>query len=143
MRCVNFSIRLGTVAQPSIVRGGLCPAVGLYIGQLLLRLYKVIISFESCFNTVFISSGLDSSASTSLIALLNSLARGGRTLVATIHQPSALLFEKIDSIYCLAQGRTLFKGARINLLPALQIAGLRCPAYHNPADFCKLFFSPI
>lgn len=81
------------------------------------------------------TTGLDSSASTSLIALLNSLARGGRTLVATIHQPSALLFEKIDSIYCLSEGRTLYKGPRRHLLPALASAGLRCPPYHNPADF--------
>ncbi|KAL0881034.1 hypothetical protein ABMA27_002171 [Loxostege sticticalis] len=81
------------------------------------------------------TTGLDSSASASLIALLNSLARGGRTLIATIHQPSALLFEKIDSVYCLAAGRTLYKGPRIHLLPALASAGLRCPPYHNPADF--------
>ncbi|KAI5636162.1 ABC transporter domain-containing protein [Phthorimaea operculella] len=81
------------------------------------------------------TTGLDSSASASLITLLNSLARGGRTLIATIHQPSALLFEKIDSVYCLAAGRTLYRGPRSNLLPALASAGLRCPPYHNPADF--------
>ncbi|CAH0406881.1 unnamed protein product [Chilo suppressalis] len=81
------------------------------------------------------TTGLDSSASASLIALLNNLARGGRTLVATIHQPSALLFEKIDSVYCLSEGRNLYKGPRRHLLPALSSAGLRCPPYHNPADF--------
>ncbi|XP_046962160.1 ATP-binding cassette sub-family G member 1 [Vanessa cardui] len=81
------------------------------------------------------TTGLDSSASTSLIALLNGLARGGRTLVATIHQPSALLFDKIDSIYCLTSGSTLYSGPRMHLLPSLASAGLRCPPYHNPADF--------
>ncbi|XP_045769048.1 ATP-binding cassette sub-family G member 1-like [Maniola jurtina] len=81
------------------------------------------------------TTGLDSSSSTSLIALLSGLARGGRTLVATIHQPSALMFEKIDSIYCLAAGNTLYSGPREQLLPALNSAGLRCPPYHNPADF--------
>ncbi|XP_053613074.1 ATP-binding cassette sub-family G member 1-like [Plodia interpunctella] len=81
------------------------------------------------------TTGLDSSASASLIALLNGLARGGRTLVATIHQPSALLFEKIDSVYCLANGRTLYNGPRAHLIPALASAELRCPPYHNPADF--------
>ncbi|CAG4974047.1 unnamed protein product [Parnassius apollo] len=81
------------------------------------------------------TTGLDSSASTSLITLLNGLARGGRTLIATIHQPSALLFEKIDSVYCLANGRTLYSGPRVHLLPALSSAELRCPPYHNPADF--------
>ncbi|XP_050347007.1 ATP-binding cassette sub-family G member 1 [Nymphalis io] len=81
------------------------------------------------------TTGLDSSASTSLIALLNGLARGGRTLVATIHQPSALLFDKIDSIYCLTSGNTLYSGPRMYLLDSLASAGLRCPPYHNPADF--------
>ncbi|XP_068632387.1 ATP-binding cassette sub-family G member 1-like [Battus philenor] len=81
------------------------------------------------------TTGLDSSASTSLITLLNGLARGGRTLIATIHQPSALLFEKIDTVYCLANGSTLYSGPRKHLLPALSSADLRCPPYHNPADF--------
>ncbi|XP_073949644.1 ATP-binding cassette sub-family G member 1 [Choristoneura fumiferana] len=81
------------------------------------------------------TTGLDSSSSASLIALLNSLARGGRTLIATIHQPSALLFEKIDSVYCLAEGRMLYRGPRTALLPAMASAGLHCPPYHNPADF--------
>ncbi|KAM3963648.1 LOW QUALITY PROTEIN: ATP-binding cassette sub-family G member 1 [Aphomia sociella] len=80
------------------------------------------------------TTGLDSSSSTSLITLLNGLARGG-TLIATIHQPSALLFEKIDSVYCLANGMVLYQGPRQNLLPALESADLRCPPYHNPADF--------
>ncbi|CAB3223271.1 unnamed protein product [Arctia plantaginis] len=81
------------------------------------------------------TTGLDSSASASLITLLNNLARGGRTLVATIHQPSALLFEKIDTVYCLEEGRTLYSGPRASLIPALASAGLTCPPYHNPADF--------
>lgn len=90
-------------------------------------------------------SGLDSSSSTSLITLMNSLARGGRTLIATIHQPSALIFEKIDTVYCLQEGRTLYNGPRTSLVPALASAGLRCPPYHNPADFCKYnyFFSDL
>ncbi|XP_075974021.1 ATP-binding cassette sub-family G member 1-like [Anticarsia gemmatalis] len=81
------------------------------------------------------TTGLDSSASASLISLLNKLARGGRTLIATIHQPSALIFEKIDTVYCLEAGKTLYSGPRASLVPALASAGLRCPPYHNPADF--------
>ncbi|KAH9642941.1 hypothetical protein HF086_011298 [Spodoptera exigua] len=81
------------------------------------------------------TTGLDSSASASLIALLNNLARGGRTLIATIHQPSALIFEKIDTVYCLQAGMTLYNGPRSSLVPALASAGMTCPPYHNPADF--------
>ncbi|KAJ0175722.1 hypothetical protein K1T71_008881 [Dendrolimus kikuchii] len=81
------------------------------------------------------TTGLDSAASASLITLLKNLARGGRTLIATIHQPSALIFEKLDKIYCLEEGRTLYNGPREFLVPALASAGLHCPPYHNPADF--------
>lgn len=81
------------------------------------------------------TTGLDSAATTSLITLLHSLARAGRTIIATIHQPSALIFEKIDSVYCLEAGRMLYSGPRATLLPALSSAGLKCPPYHNPADF--------
>lgn len=94
-----------------------------------------ILSYVTLFYIIY--SGLDSSASASLITLLNNLARGGRTLIATIHQPSALIFEKIDTVYCLEEGRTLYSGPRASLVPALDSAGLRCPPYHNPADFCK------
>lgn len=90
---------------------------------------------------VYIYSGLDSSSSTSLIALLNGLARGGRTLITTIHQPSALVFDKIDSIYCLTSGNTLYSGPRMHLLSSLNHAGLQCPPYHNPADFRKYYSS--
>lgn len=71
--------------------------------------------------------------------LLSGLARGGRTLVATIHQPSALLFEKLDSVHCLANGSTLYRGPGTELIAALSSTGLRCPPYHNPADFCEYF----
>ncbi|CAH4029323.1 ATP-binding cassette sub-family G member 1 [Pieris brassicae] len=81
------------------------------------------------------TTGLDSAASASLITLLSGLARGGRTVVATIHQPSALIFEKIDTVYMLSAGKTFYSGSRSNLIPALESADLRCPPYHNPSDF--------
>ncbi|XP_041985675.1 ATP-binding cassette sub-family G member 4-like [Aricia agestis] len=81
------------------------------------------------------TTGLDSCAATSLLEVLCKLAKGGRTIVATIQQPSAMLLEKFDSIYCLANGKTLYDGPRENLIPAFNYADLCCPAYYNPADF--------
>lgn len=85
---------------------------------------------------VSLSSGLDSSSSKQCISLLKELAKSGRTVICTIHQPSATLFEMFDHIYAVYNGRCLYSGGTDELIPFLAKHGLHCPQYQNPADYC-------
>lgn len=81
------------------------------------------------------TTGLDSSASTQCMELLKSLARDNRTIICTIHQPSASLYALFDQVYIIAEGMCIFNGASESTVQFLASVGLQCPVYHNPADY--------
>ncbi|XP_031623711.1 ATP-binding cassette sub-family G member 1 [Contarinia nasturtii] len=81
------------------------------------------------------TSGLDSSSSAYCVQLLHNLSREGRTIICTIHQPSAAIYEMFDQVYVLAQGQCVYRGAAQNTLAYLSENGLQCPMYHSLADF--------
>ncbi|KAH7121362.1 ABC-2 type transporter-domain-containing protein [Dactylonectria macrodidyma] len=57
------------------------------------------------------TSGLDSQTSWAILDLLEKLARNGQAILCTIHQPSAILFQRFDRLLFLASGgKTVYYG---------------------------------
>ncbi|XP_063618823.1 ATP-binding cassette subfamily G member 4-like [Cydia splendana] len=81
------------------------------------------------------TTGLDVVSIRQLVVLLRLLSRQGRTIICTIHQPSASLFALFDRVYVLARGMCCYQGAAPLLVPFLAEVGYICPTTHNPADF--------
>lgn len=50
------------------------------------------------------TSGLDSQTSWAILNLLESLSKAGQSILCTIHQPSAMLFQRFDRLLLLAEG---------------------------------------
>ncbi|XP_012546162.1 ATP-binding cassette sub-family G member 4 [Bombyx mori] len=81
------------------------------------------------------TTGLDSLTSTQCMKLLKKLAREGRTIVCTIHQPTASIYSMFDQVYILAEGMCIYQGPSEDTVRYLATVDLHCPKYHNPADY--------
>ncbi|XP_058818863.1 ATP-binding cassette sub-family G member 1-like [Topomyia yanbarensis] len=89
------------------------------------------------------TSGLDSVASYQVVSHLKELAKQGRCVVSAIHQPSSELLELFDDIYVLTDGRCMYQGTLVEMIPTLAEAGFLCPRYYNPADFALKIASTV
>ena len=56
------------------------------------------------------TSGLDSNKATRVLNVLRKIARNNRTVIFTIHQPSFLIYSKLDRLLLLSRGRTVYQG---------------------------------
>lgn len=81
------------------------------------------------------TTGLDDVSSSTCVSLLKRLARGGRTVICSVHTPSARLFAEFDHVYVVAEGRCAYQGSAPGLVPFLKELNLPCPKTYNPADF--------
>ncbi|KAG8378584.1 hypothetical protein BUALT_Bualt07G0000800 [Buddleja alternifolia] len=86
------------------------------------------------------TSGLDSASAFFVTQTLRGLSRDGRTVIASIHQPSSEVFELFDRLYLLSSGKTIYFGQASEayeartLLKFFAQAGFPCPALRNPSD---------
>ncbi|KNC77312.1 hypothetical protein SARC_10225, partial [Sphaeroforma arctica JP610] len=81
------------------------------------------------------TSGLDTYTAFSVVQTLKQLAASGRTVVATLHQPSSELFHMFDDLTLMAMGRIMYMGESSQTVKYFADLGFQCPNFTNPADF--------
>lgn len=87
------------------------------------------------------TSGLDSQTSWAILDLLEKLSKAGQSILCTIHQPSAMLFQRFDRLLFLAKGgRTVYFGDigknSETMTSYFERQGApACPAGENPAEW--------
>ncbi|KAF5191191.1 Abc transporter g family member [Thalictrum thalictroides] len=81
------------------------------------------------------TSGLDSTTAQRIIATLQGLARGGRTIVTTIHQPSSRLYQMFDKVIVLSDGCPIYSGSARRVEEYFRTIGYMPGDLTNLADF--------
>ncbi|WLF81865.1 ATP-binding cassette transporter snq2 [Lodderomyces elongisporus] len=87
------------------------------------------------------TSGLDSQSAWAIVKLLRELANAGQSILCTIHQPSATLFEEFDRLLLLRKGgQTVYFGdigeRSRTILDYFERNGARkCQDSENPAEY--------
>ncbi|OHE99429.1 multidrug resistance protein CDR1 [Colletotrichum orchidophilum] len=85
------------------------------------------------------TSGLDGQSAYEICRFMRRLAASGQTIICTIHQPSATLFDAFDVLLLLARGgRTTYFGPTgknsATVIDYFARNGTACPPHANPAE---------
>ncbi|XVF18933.1 hypothetical protein REPUB_Repub11eG0066300 [Reevesia pubescens] len=81
------------------------------------------------------TSGLDSTTAQRIMLTLLELAKGGRTIVLTIHQPSSRLFYMFHKVLLLSEGNPLYFGQGSAAMDYFSSIGYVPSVAMNPSDF--------
>ncbi|XP_067379750.1 broad substrate specificity ATP-binding cassette transporter ABCG2 isoform X2 [Channa argus] len=81
------------------------------------------------------TTGLDASTANSVLLLLKRMARNGRTIILSIHQPRYSIYRLFDSLTLLVNGKQVYHGPAQSALEYFSDIGYTCEPHNNPADF--------
>ncbi|KAF6736418.1 ATP-binding cassette sub-family G member 2 [Oryzias melastigma] len=81
------------------------------------------------------TTGLDSNTANCIIGLLHKLARRGKTVIFSIHQPRYSIFKQFDHLTLMHKGEVVYAGAADRALDYFTNLGYQIEAFNNPADF--------
>ncbi|XP_007255828.2 ATP-binding cassette sub-family G member 5 [Astyanax mexicanus] len=117
----------------SVIGGRIFPGISggerrrVSIASQLLQDPKVILLDEP-------TTGLDSMTANQIVVLLAELARRGRIVIVTIHQPRSELFRIFSRIAIMSCGELVFCGQPEEMVDFFSRCGYECPEYCNPFD---------
>jgi len=80
------------------------------------------------------TSGLDSFMAQNVVENLRDMAAKGKTIIATIHQPSSQVFALFDRVLLMAEGRVAYLGKTKEAQNFFSGLNFPCPLHYNPAD---------
>jgi ABC-type multidrug transport system ATPase subunit/ABC-type multidrug transport system permease subunit len=82
------------------------------------------------------TSGLDSESAYHLIKFLVDYANvPGRRVILTIHQPNSFIWEMMENVVLLSEGKLMYQGPRVDMELFFASTGHPCRPHYNPADF--------
>ena len=81
------------------------------------------------------TTGLDSTSAHQVVKTLQTLARNGRTIIVTIHQPRSEIWDLFDNVILLSRGSPAYAGSAKECLPYFAKLGHEMPPFTNPAEY--------
>ncbi|ERN19204.1 ABC transporter G family member 26 [Amborella trichopoda] len=81
------------------------------------------------------TSGLDSSTANKLLQVLQGLAKAGRTIITTIHQPSSRMFHMFDKLLLISEGCAIYHGQAQDSMNYFSSLGFVPELAMNPAEY--------
>ncbi|OQR80521.1 ATP-binding Cassette (ABC) Superfamily, partial [Achlya hypogyna] len=81
------------------------------------------------------TSGLDSASTYHIIKYIAKLCAAGRTVICTIHQPAAEVYNMFGAVAIMVEGSTVFFGPPAAALTHFAALQYPCPMYSNPAEY--------
>ncbi|KAE8444650.1 hypothetical protein EG329_014398 [Mollisiaceae sp. DMI_Dod_QoI] len=81
------------------------------------------------------TTGLDATSAFQLVRTLKTLARKGRTIITTIHQPRSEIWGMFDGLVILTRGSPVYAGKADDCISWFKSIGMELPPFVNPAEF--------
>ncbi|KAL5710162.1 ABC transporter G member 26 [Ranunculus cassubicifolius] len=81
------------------------------------------------------TSGLDSTSANRLLQILQRIAKAGRTIITTIHQPSSRMFHMFDKLLLISEGYPVYHGKARESMEYFSSLRFSPEIAMNPAEF--------